>query len=213
METTTRTGSVTVLPTANNATPTSLAIFAYKPADVTVVEAGTPAISGTALRMYVESSGTPGAVGSIQTAVAIANSSANQVTVNLQLFNLAGTAAAPTASLTVPASGKVAQFVSDFFTNLPQSFKGLLRVSSTSSPLSVVGLRSRYNERGDFLITTTPPSVENVSSTAQFVFPQLVDGGGYTTQLILFSATPKQATGNLTFASQSGSNWNVVIAQ
>jgi hypothetical protein len=205
-------GAVVVLPASSNASPSSLVIFAYKPANVTVVEAGTPAVSGTAFRMYVESLGAPSAIGSIQTAVAIANPSANPVTVNLQLFNLDGTSAAPTASVTVPASGKVSQFLSEFFTNLPPSFKGLLRISSASSPVSVVGLRSRYNERGEFLITTTPPSNETVSSTAQLVFPHLVDGGGYTTQIILFSGTPGQATGNLTFASQSGSNWNVVIS-
>jgi hypothetical protein len=65
--------------------------------------------------------------------------------------------------------------------------------------LAVAGLRGRYNEREDFLITTTPPSNENATtSTVPMFFSHIVDGGGYTTQFLLFSGIANQsADGNL----------------
>jgi hypothetical protein len=52
------------------------------------------------------------------------------------------------------------------------------------------GLRTRYNERTDFLLTITPASNESAPPTNVDLFsPHLVNGGGYTTQFILFSGT------------------------
>ena len=70
----------------------------------------------------------------------------------------------------------------------------------------MVGLRGRQNERGDFLITTTPPVEEGVkASSNEMLFPQVVDGGGYTTQMVVFSgSTGQSATGMIRFISQAG---------
>jgi len=66
---------------------------------------------------------------------------------------------------------------------LPRQFQGVLRLSTASAALSVLGLRGRYNERGNFLITTTPPVAETApAAVGEVVFPHLVDSGGYTTQ-------------------------------
>jgi hypothetical protein len=100
----------------------------------------------------------------------------------------------------------VAEFLAQIFPNLPQSFQGgVLRISSPSS-ISVVGLRGRYNERSDFLITTTPPTTESApASSAEFLFPHFVNGGGYTTQFILFSGTAGQtSSGTLRFFDPKG---------
>jgi hypothetical protein len=69
-----------------------------------------------------------------------------------------------------------------------------------------VGLRGRYNERNDFLITTTPPINEATpATTAPLFFPQIVDGGGYMTQFILISGQPGQSSsGTMQWFSQSG---------
>jgi hypothetical protein len=146
-------------------------------------------------------------VGSIQTGVAIANGATNLSTVNLELFNHDGTSAA-TSTVTVPGSGQVARFLSDLFPNLPQPFQGVLRISTNSSGLSVVGLRTRVNERGDFLITTTPPASESATSNGQLFFPHLVAGGGYTSQLILFSSSGS-SSGTLGLFDQSGAPWGI----
>jgi hypothetical protein len=49
------TGSIRIVPTGSPA-PVPLAIFSYKPAAITVSEAGVPVTRGSAVRMYVESS-------------------------------------------------------------------------------------------------------------------------------------------------------------
>ena len=60
--------------------------------------------------------------------------------------------------MTLAANSQVGTFLSQIpgfqYVSLP--FQGLLRLTS-STPIAVVGLRGRYNERGDFIITTTPP--------------------------------------------------------
>jgi hypothetical protein len=65
----------------------------------------------------------------------------------------------------------------------------------------VVALRIRYNERNEFLETTTPPSNEMLQAgTAEVDFPEIVNGAGWTTQFNLFSGVTNQATrGTLTF--------------
>jgi hypothetical protein len=71
--------------------------------------------------------------------------------------------------------------------------------------ISVIGVRARNNERGDFLVTTTPAVPETESpSTERRVLPHFVQGGGYTTQFILFSRNRFQATGALKYFSQNG---------
>jgi subtilisin family serine protease len=84
-------------------------------------------------------------------------------------------------------------------------------VLSTIAGLSVTGLRTRVNERSDFLITTTPPTVEsNPASPREGLFPHFADGGGYTTQFILFSGTAGQSSsGTLGFFNQGGQSWTL----
>jgi hypothetical protein len=87
--------------------------------------------------------------------------------------------------------------------NLPPSFRGILHISSDSM-ISAIGLRTTYNERGDFLFATTPAVAGNTPpSSDAVVFPQVVSGGGFDTEIILMnSAGASQGTVKLT--SQSG---------
>ena len=102
------------------------------------------------------------------------------------------------------------------FENL-KSFQGVLTVSGSQSAVSVVGLRSRYNERGDYLVTTIPvrsTSDYSYGNSAALLFPHFADGGGYTTQFILFDAstgTGQTAVGNLLFFTQAGQPLNLTL--
>jgi hypothetical protein len=204
------TGSVQVVPSGGGAAPVPLVVFSYKPAAFTVAEAGAPSNAGTAFRMYVQSSGVSGQPGNIQSGIAVANTSATTAAnVTFELFNPDGSSTGITpASVSIPPSEQVAEFLAQIFQgqNLPQPFQGVLRISSTSAAISVVGLRGRYNERSDFLITTTPPTLESgAASSAELLFPHFVNGGGYTTQFILFSGIAGQtSSGALQFFDQKG---------
>ena len=207
-------GSIRVLPVSSHRTPVVMEIFSFTQAGVTVTEAGVSAgKAGTGFRLYAEVSGDllGSEVGAIQTGVAMANPSGSAVNVNMDLTTLAGKTTGLSGTVTVPANGQIAQFLGQIpgFGSLPNPFQGVLKVSTTAaSGISVVGLRGRQNERGDFLITTTPPVEEGVKAgSAEMLFPQLADGGGYTTQMILFSgSTGQSSTGVLRFISQAGQN-------
>lgn len=198
-------GSLRIIP-ASGRTPTASVIFSLKTGRITVSEAGLAASKSPTFRLYVESSGAAGQPGSIQTGFAITNAAAAPITVLLELTKLDGSPTGLSTSLTLPGSGQVAKFVNEMFPSLPASFQGVLQVSTSSTDgMAVVGLRTRYNERNDFLITTTPPSYETTPpSTTEFLFPHLADGGGYTTQFILFSSTSAASSGTLRLFSQSG---------
>jgi hypothetical protein len=158
--------------------------------------------------LYAELSGTPGQIGSIQTGVAIANPGTATASVVFELSTLSGASTGLTGSLSIPAGGQKGVFLSQIpgFSALTTPFRGVLRVSAPSSQgISVIGIRGRYNERGDFLNTTTQPTDESRPPVGPQFFPDFADGGGYTTQFILFNGGADQASsGSLRFFGQSG---------
>jgi hypothetical protein len=202
----TASGTVRVLPDTDAIAPVALGIFSYHPAGIVVTEAGVSSVpAATAFRMYVESSGEPGVTGSISSGLAIANSTANTGTVVFSLTDMNGTVIGPAVARTLPASGQIVTFVDQLFGSLDPEFAGVLRISSPGEPIVVTGLRSRVNERSDFLITTTPPVSEtSPAATGDLYFPHIADSGGWSTQFVLFSGTPGSSSGNLQFYDQSG---------
>ncbi len=197
-------GSVRVVPSGIGAAPVPLVLFSFKPASVTTTEASVAVTMATAFRVYVETSSAP----PISSGIAIANASNTQGTITLELTNLDGIEVVPSQTRNIPAFGQVAGFLNDFFGNLKQPLQGVLRVT-TSSPgvsLSVVALRQRYNERGDYLITTTPPTIETLPPpSADRYFPHIANGGGWTTQFILYSGISGETPeGILRFFKQDG---------
>jgi hypothetical protein len=86
-----------------------------------------------------------------------ANPSVNPVVAYIDLYLPEGTTAnLRTATINVPPGGQISEFIDQFFPTIPASFQGTANLT-TSSPVAVVALRANYNERGDFLMTTTPP--------------------------------------------------------
>jgi len=166
---------------------------------VTASSAGAQPAATAPMRVYVEAQGR-----SIQSGIAIANPAAEPVRVQLDLSSTGGSRS---ATLELPAYGHTAIFLKEIpgFADLPDSLRGVLRIStSNAGGLSAVALRGRYNERGDFLISSTPPGLEGMQ-TEELVFPHLVDGGGYSTQFVLFNASGVATNdGSLLLYSRSG---------
>ena len=210
---TTASGGIRVTPDMGTASPSGLSIFSFKNAGVTVSEAGVPTLrSGAAFRMFeIDCGSYPG---QLQTGLAIANPSAtNTATVTLELTTLTGAPTGMTSTLSIPPSGQTAAFMKQFpgFEGIPYPFHGVVRISTTSAEgVAVVGLRGEYNERKDFLVTTSTPTDEAAPvSSAEALFPHLADGGGYKTEFVLFSGSSGQSsTGMLRFFTQSGAPLN-----
>src|SRR5262245_41926834 len=196
-------GPAQVTPDLGNIAPVGVGIFSFKLAGITVSEAGVPSQSiGNAFRMYAE------VVGTSRTGIAIQNTGATATHVRLELSRLDGTRLALAGNLDIPAFGQRSLFLNEVpgLESIPNPFQGIVRVSTTDlGTISVLGLRGRTNERGDFLITTTPAVDENAATHSQIMFPQTVNGGGYQTQFVFFSATPAEpASGDLRLFTQTG---------
>ena len=138
-------GSVRAVPDTGQPAPSGVSIFTFQKDGTTVSEAGVPAsTAGTAFRLYVEASGTPGQPHSVRSGIALTNTSDALTMVSLELTDLDGTATGSTASLTIPASGHVARFIDEFFPGLPtrsRAFSGSPPPRPTS-PLSACAWRS-----------------------------------------------------------------------
>jgi uncharacterized repeat protein (TIGR01451 family) len=202
-------GSVRVIPVAG-AAPAGLLVFSYKPSAVTVGEAGVPPMSGNAFRMYVETAS------DTDSGIAVSNLSSSPASITLDITDFTGSPVSGISAVTIalPASGQGADLLSDLFPSLQNPFKGILRITTTSSSgISVVGLRARVNERGDYLVTTVPVSNEaSTPSGSEVLFPHLANGGGYTTQFTLFSGTAGAApSGHLNFYRQDGTPLDLTI--
>ncbi len=204
-------GSIRVSPAANTRLPSGLSIFSFRSGGVVVSEAGVAgAVAGSVFRSYAES------IGVIRTGVAIANASATPAAVMLELTRLDGSSTGLAASLTIPANGQRSLFLSELpaFASIASAFQGVVRISAAPGQAVVAtSLRGRTNERGEFVIAATPPVDEaSATTSSELLFPHFVEGGGYTTQFVLFSGRPGQpANGAMYFFDQSGQARNMSL--
>jgi hypothetical protein len=210
-------GSVRIASSASGMDiPVAFLIFSYQSGGITVSTAGVPSPRpASATRLFVEIAGPVGATltGKAQTGFAVSNAgSPVPVRVSFDVTTLDGVSMGLHDELVIPPGGQIASFVNEIpgLRTLPVPFQGVLRISAPI-PVSVIGLRGRINERADFLLTTVPGVNENDDYFTQtlrnsnFVFPHFADGGGYTTQFVLYSGwEPGFANATLDFFTQEG---------
>jgi hypothetical protein len=204
-------GSTTVTPISGNNTPVALSVLSFYNGMATQSQAGVPSNLGTAFRMYVEATANPGTIGSYDIGIAVANGSASPGTVTFDLYSVTGASTGLSTTIQLTAFGHRSEFIDEIFPKLTLPFQGILRISTSLPEISVVGDRIRYNERGEFLMTTIPPSNEMLQAgTAEVDFPEIATGGGWTTQINLFSGVMNQPTsGTLTFVRPDGTPFNI----
>jgi hypothetical protein len=66
-------------------------------------------------------------------------------------------------------------------------------------------MRSLYNERNDFLLTTFPIADANKTAPSPIIFPQIADGGGYATQFIFINTNNASLVATLSYLDSEGS--------
>ena len=201
-------GSVLVMPAAGSKAPVASTVFSYVDRGVTVTESGAPSTGvAQSFRLYAE-------YGGMRTGVAVVNTASTAADVQFELLDLAGGAPGHSGSITLDANGHRSLFIDEIpgFQNLPSSFRGVLLVYG-NAPISVLGLRGRVNERGEFLISTTPAIADNAATTTEeMIFPHIVSGGGYTTEFLLMSRGAA-SEGTVLLRSQSGAELALPIAR
>ncbi len=204
------------------AAPYATAVFSITQNGVVVSEIGVPASPPTtAARIFVDcrndvASGS-GTI-DINTGLAIVNAGASTATVTLQLRDLQGNLLA-SGTFQVNAYGHLSKYVDEFSPGfvLPQNFAtaygfGTLEISS-DQPVSILALRSTLNQRSEYLFTSTPVAdLTSDQASTDLYFPQIADGGGYQTNLILMNTSDASESGTIFFLDDSGSPLPVTLA-
>jgi len=201
-----RVGWVQVTPSGGSNAPVGAGVFSYSPAGILVTESGIPSSVATVrARLYVDKSNRH------DTGLAISNPGTTAISVTIQAFQSSGASAgtAP-ATLNLRANGHSSAFVGELISGLPNGFTGVVDLIS-SSPFVPLTLRSLTNGRNDFLLTTFPAADLTQPAPAPIVFPQIADGGGYTTQFIFISADGA-ASVTVNFIGDEGTPFGVIPA-
>jgi hypothetical protein len=189
-----RAGWLKVTPDSGSNAPIGAGVLSYSPAGILVTESGIPSSQATTrARIYVDMSN------GHDTGLAVINPSDTPLTVTLEAFHKNGSNAGNgPATMTLQTGGHLAAFVRELISGLPSGFTGVADLTS-SLPFAPLTLRSLTNVRGDFLLTTFLAADLTQPAPTPIVFPQIADGGGYTTQFIFISAdsvTPASFTVN-----------------
>jgi photosystem II stability/assembly factor-like uncharacterized protein len=204
--------------TTSGNTPYGTAVFSFKQNGVTVSEAGVPASPPTTSALVFidyrsRVSGVPGRSNSgtvdINTGIGIVNYGTSTAHITCTLLNTNGNAIA-TGQGTLAAGNHVAKFINQLKEvasgfALPSDFQfGSLDIAS-DQPLSVIALRMTTNQRGEAFFTTTSVVDRNQPLTnTPIYFPQLADGGGWTTALILLNTSSSTENGIIDIFDNDG---------
>jgi hypothetical protein len=202
--------------------PYGTAVFSYRQNGVVVSEVGVPASPPTTnARIFIDyrtgTNAVPGRSSAgtidINTGIAVVNYGSGVSNVIYTLRNLNGAVLA-VGHGTIAAGRHFAKFINQLrdvapdFT-LPGNFQsatqfGSLEIAS-DQPLSVLALRGTINQRSEFLMTTT--LVADLTQSVSYeplYFPQLADGGGYTTSLLLLNTSSRTENGTLQILDKNG---------
>jgi len=215
-----RAGSIHIVPFAGFATPHVHAIVSHQAEGITAFQTAVEGeLPATSFRLYAEALGDfdAAAAGSTRTSIALANPYDVPISVRLDLTSFDGRFVGSSRLMEIPANGQLGIFLNQIpgFEGVSAPFKGLLKAAITSGAgFTVAGFRTKVNERGRLLLTTTGPLKENAGRAAQLVFPHIAEGSGYTTQFVVVGASSGQSnSGILSFFNQEGAPLNVTLAQ
>jgi hypothetical protein len=180
-------GSVQLIPGPGTSTPVGAGIFSFTQNGTLVTESGIPSATPTShARIYVDESG------GHDTGLAISAPGIGPVTATITAYQMDGATQVGTSNgpISLNGNGHMAKFVGELVTGLPSGFTGVLDIMTTVpfgqvTQFAALTLRSLYNSRRDFLLTTFPIADATQAAPDPLVFPQIADGGGYTTQFIL----------------------------
>jgi hypothetical protein len=176
-----RVGWARLDPDPNTAAPVGAGIFSFDQGGIRTAETGIPGqTSTTHARIYVDQSG------GHATGLALVNPAESGIKVRIRALRPDGSPPLETAETLVDLEGKghASRFVAQFLAQLPAHFTGTLDVSS-ETPFAALTLRSLTNGRGDFLLNAMPVADLQQPAPKSMIFPQIVHGGGYSTEFIL----------------------------
>jgi YD repeat-containing protein len=173
-------GSIRVSPAANSGSPFGSGLFRYVQGGIVVSESGIPSANTTThARIYVDQTG------GHDTGLALGNPSGSANSITIRAYLPDGSTLVGQAAVNVAPFGQRAAFVRELIP-LPPGFTGVADITS-SAPFSPLVVRLLTNSRNEVLLTTFPTADLTRPAPSPVIFPQIADGGGYDTELILIS--------------------------
>jgi hypothetical protein len=197
----TRAGYIRIIGNAHSAEFHGFAMFSFKQSGVTVSITSSPMVQAApSYRLFVDQSNSSEI---LQTGIAISNPSSSSSFVFIELTDLQGNSTRTMSTIEIPPSGQFAMFVNDIpgFQAVPASFRGVLRIRSLTEDVTVIAMRGHVNQRGDFINASLVPVEVGDEDSATRVVPQIVQGGGYSSELVLVNAGPARSTGTVNSVS------------
>jgi hypothetical protein len=194
--------------TSSGTAGAGLATISYRQAGVRVSEASlsasAPIRSG---RTYVEVGG------ALNTGIALANPNSQAASVSFFFTDAAGTNFGD-SMVTIAPNSQLAAFVTESpLRNAVTPQKPITDARTftfnSSLPISAAALRTRLNERGEFMMTALPVPDLAASSTSATSITHIADGGGWAMEVLLVNNSDATATGTLRFNSSSGQTLSV----
>jgi photosystem II stability/assembly factor-like uncharacterized protein len=179
--------------------PAAFANFGFTQNGVLVSEAGIPAASPVRnARLFVDFASTT------NSGVALVNPGSAPISITTQLRAQNGTVIS-SGSLVLPGRSHTARFVDQMVTNIPKPFLGTLTLSSAASFVAV-NLSAATNGRGETLFNALPVAdLDQTAGGTSAIFPQVVDGGGITTQVLLMNpSATATSTGSIAVFGEDG---------
>ena len=153
------------------------------------VMASAPIRSG---RIYIS------ADGAVNTGLAIANNQSEAAVISFYFTDTKGSDFG-NGSFTLEPKHNLSAFANEAPFNLPVSADVTMTFSS-SVPIAVTAIRGLTNQRGEFLMTTLPvAAIGTGDGGGSIVMPHFVNGGGWSTQVILTNPTDVPLSGTVQF--------------
>jgi Bacterial Ig-like domain (group 3) len=178
--------------------PVAIANFGYNNGAL-VTEAGVPAATAlNSARLFVDYSPDR------NSGFALVNPGSSPITLQAELKDSKGATVAST-SVPLGARSHTAMFVNQLLASLPSPFLGTVTLTS-GQPFAAVNLSTATSGRNEMLFSALPVAdLSNPPAGSRLILPQIVDGGGNPTQILLMNpSSTAQSIGKVELFDDSG---------
>jgi hypothetical protein len=207
-------GGVSFATVSARTSPLSVSQLQVTPGNGTVAPAGLAIVRSTGSRGVMSTAGLPLSGGiragsiyadmtpasdtaeAVKTGIALANASTQDAEISF-FFTDPNGVEIRSGVYTLLANHQISGFLDESPFNGPGAFKGTFSFSS-SAPISAIGTRSLTQRSGEFLLQSLPIAMGSPQGTSALI-PTFVDGGGWSTEVVLTNPTSALQVGKVEF--------------
>ena len=186
-----------VTPSEGTVAPAGLALVRSKGSRGVISTAGLVLSGGVRTgSVYVDMTMPTDTLEAVKTGIALANPSTQDAEISFS-FTDANGVEVKSGLYTLLANHQISGFLDESPFNGPGAFKGMFTFTS-SAPISAVGTRSLTQRSGEFLMQSMPIA-QNAPQGTTALLPAFVDGGGWSTEVVLTNTSSAVQVGKVEF--------------